>query len=46
MTDTASLRNPHYRMPGDTLATLNLDFMTEVVRAAAVMVANEAGKIP
>ncbi|MEO1591358.1 MAG: M28 family peptidase [Cyanobacteria bacterium J06632_22] len=30
MTDTADLRNPHYHGPGDTLATLDLDFLTGI----------------
>jgi hypothetical protein len=38
LTDTANFRNPHYHQQGDTLDTLNLDFMglvaTGVVAAA------------
>ncbi|MBE9065691.1 M20/M25/M40 family metallo-hydrolase [Leptolyngbya cf. ectocarpi LEGE 11479] len=30
VTDTADLRNPHYHDPSDTLATLDLDFLTKV----------------
>ena len=30
VTDTANLRNPHYHKPSDTLATINLDFLTGV----------------
>ncbi|AFZ23421.1 putative aminopeptidase [Cylindrospermum stagnale PCC 7417] len=30
VTDTAFLRNPHYHQPSDTIATLNLDFLTGV----------------
>jgi Zn-dependent M28 family amino/carboxypeptidase len=30
VTDTAFLRNPHYHKPSDTIATLNLDFLTGV----------------
>lgn len=30
VTDTANLRNPHYHAPTDTLATLDLDFLTKV----------------
>ncbi|BAZ29441.1 peptidase M28 [Cylindrospermum sp. NIES-4074] len=30
VTDTAFMRNPHYHKPSDTIATLNLDFLTGV----------------
>lgn len=30
VTDTAFMRNPHYHQPSDTIATLNLDFLTSV----------------
>ncbi|WP_089127371.1 M28 family peptidase [Tolypothrix sp. NIES-4075] len=30
VTDTANMRNPHYHKPSDTIATLNLDFLTGV----------------
>jgi Zn-dependent M28 family amino/carboxypeptidase len=30
VTDTANMRNPHYHKPSDTVATLNLDFLTGV----------------
>lgn len=30
ITDTAFMRNPHYHQPSDTIATLNLDFLTGV----------------
>ncbi|MFB2770169.1 M28 family peptidase [Pelatocladus sp. BLCC-F211] len=30
ITDTAFLRNPHYHKPSDTIATLDLDFLTGV----------------
>jgi aminopeptidase YwaD len=30
ITDTAFFRNPHYHGPSDTLATLNIDFMSKV----------------
>jgi len=30
VTDTAFLRNPHYHKPSDTIATLDLDFLTGV----------------
>ena len=32
VTDTANFRNPHYHQPTDTLATLNLDFLTHVTQ--------------
>ena len=35
LTDTANFRNPHYHRPTDTLETLNLAFMEQVVRAVA-----------
>ncbi|WP_088240960.1 M28 family peptidase [Calothrix rhizosoleniae] len=30
VTDTANMRNPHYHQPSDTMATLDLDFLTGV----------------
>jgi Zn-dependent M28 family amino/carboxypeptidase len=30
VTDTANMRNPHYHKPSDTIATLNLNFLTGV----------------
>jgi hypothetical protein len=33
LTDTANFRNPHYHQPGDTLDTLNLDFISLVCQA-------------
>lgn len=30
VTDTAYMRNPHYHKPSDTIATLDLDFLTRV----------------
>jgi len=38
LTDTANFRNPHYHQPGDTLATLNLDFLQNVTRAVLASV--------
>lgn len=32
VTDTANLRNPHYHRPSDTVATLDLAFMTGIAR--------------
>jgi hypothetical protein len=31
VTDTAFFRNPHYHQPADTMETLDLDFMAELV---------------
>jgi hypothetical protein len=31
LTDTAFFRNPHYHLPSDTMETLDLDFMAELV---------------
>ncbi|AFY32985.1 M28 family peptidase [Calothrix sp. PCC 7507] len=36
VTDTAFLRNPHYHKPSDTIATLDLDFLTGVCEGLAV----------
>ncbi len=33
ITDTAFLRNPHYHLPTDTVATLNFDFLFEAIAA-------------
>jgi hypothetical protein len=30
VTDTANMRNPNYHKPSDTIATLDLDFLTGV----------------
>jgi Zn-dependent M28 family amino/carboxypeptidase len=35
VTDTAFMRNPHYHKPSDTIATLDLDFMTGVCEGLA-----------
>ncbi|MFH7027407.1 MAG: M28 family peptidase [Heteroscytonema crispum UTEX LB 1556] len=35
VTDTANMRNPHYHKPSDTIATLDLDFMTGVCEGLA-----------
>jgi hypothetical protein len=43
LTDTAFLRNPHYHTPHDTIDTLNLDAMVEVVLGVTRFV-REAGK--
>src|SRR5574337_329066 len=39
ITDTAFLRNPHYHLPTDTLDTLNLHFVWQVVAATAASAA-------
>ena len=33
ITDTAFYRNPHYHLPSDTMETLDVDFMAELVRS-------------
>ncbi len=33
ITDTAFYRNPHYHQPSDTMETLDVDFMAELVRS-------------
>lgn len=33
LTDTANFRNPHYHQPTDTIETLNLPFLEEVIEA-------------
>jgi hypothetical protein len=43
LTDTANFRNPHYHQPGDTLDTLNLDFIRlvcQMVGGAAAALAD------
>ncbi|MEU6064796.1 MULTISPECIES: M20/M25/M40 family metallo-hydrolase [Streptomyces] len=44
VTDTANLRNPHYHKATDTLATLDLDFAADVIRAVAGAVAQLADR--
>jgi Zn-dependent M28 family amino/carboxypeptidase len=36
VTDTAFMRNPHYHKPSDTIATLDLDFLTAVCEGLEV----------
>ena len=43
LTDTANFRNPHYHQPTDTIETLNLDFLGDVVAAVTAAVADLAG---
>ena len=35
LTDTAEFRNPFYHTPGDTIETLDFDFMKKVCEAVA-----------
>jgi hypothetical protein len=42
VTDTTNFRNPHYHMPTDTLATLNLEFAAKVCRATAGVILDMA----
>ena len=42
LTDTANFRNPHYHRETDTVATLNLEFLSNVaatVTATAIQIA-------
>ncbi len=43
ITDGANYRNHNYHTPGDTLGTLNIQFMTNVVKATLAAVASLAG---
>jgi len=36
VTDSSFFRNPHYHLPSDTMATLDLDFMAEVVESLLI----------
>lgn len=42
VTDTTNFRSPHYHQPTDTLATLNLEFASDVCRATAGMILDVA----
>lgn len=44
LTDTANFRNPNYHQPTDTIETLNLNFMTQVVDGVAAAVTELAGQ--
>lgn len=46
VTDTAFFRNPHYHLPSDTVATLDLDFLARVTEAVARTVADLATEEP
>lgn len=41
VTDTAFYRNPHYHLPSDTMETLDVDFMAELVRSLLLFLATE-----
>lgn len=43
LTDGAEYRNNRYHTPGDTVGTLNIKFITNVVKATTAAVANIAG---
>jgi Zn-dependent M28 family amino/carboxypeptidase len=43
LTDTANFRNPHYHQPSDTLDTLNLDFMGQVLTGVIAAATRLAG---
>lgn len=42
LSGTANFRNPNYHTPGDTIGTINFDFMSDVVRAAVATMAEQA----
>jgi hypothetical protein len=46
VTDTTNFRSPHYHGPSDTLATLNLDFATNVCRATKGLITALARILP
>ncbi len=46
LTDTANFRNPNYHQPSDTLATLDLEFATDVTRAIVGQAATRAVYLP
>lgn len=46
ITDTTNFRSIHNHQPTDTLATLNLDFATNVCRAATGLIHDTARRIP
>ncbi|WHZ23651.1 MAG: hypothetical protein OJF47_002763 [Nitrospira sp.] len=43
LTDTANFRNPHYHRPTDTIDTLSLDFMGQVVAGLVAAITGLAG---
>jgi len=42
LTDTAFLRNPHYHQPSDTVATLDLSFLTKVTQGLVAVIEHVA----
>ena len=44
ITDTAFYRNPHYHLPSDTMETLDIDFMAELVRSLLLFFDDGNGK--
>ncbi|MCS7086511.1 MAG: M28 family peptidase, partial [Bacteroidia bacterium] len=46
LTDGSNFRNPHYHLPSDSLATLNLNFMTRVTQAVLATAALWAEPLP
>lgn len=43
LTDTANFRNPNYHKPGDTLATLDLEFLARITRVVTATALEWAG---
>jgi Zn-dependent M28 family amino/carboxypeptidase len=43
LTDTANFRNPHYHRGTDTVATLNLEFLSDVVETVTATAIQLAG---
>jgi len=43
VTDTSFFRNPHYHQPSDTVATLDLDFLTKVTQGLVAAIEALAG---
>ena len=46
LTDTANFRNPHYHRESDTVATLNLEFLSDVATMVTATVMQIAGAPP
>ena len=46
LTDTANFRNPHYHRESDTVATLNLEFLSDVATMVTATVMQIAGVPP
>ncbi len=43
LSGTANFRNPNYHTPGDTIGTINFNFMSNVVKATVGTLAEQAG---